>query len=56
MKIDEECINHNVTNLIDGLLLWDMLDEGDERLRLMTLGYIQGMIELAGELKKVLKA
>ena len=56
MKIDEASINHNVVRLIKDLDLWDMSGEtdGEDRLRIMTLGYIQGACDLANELKKVL--
>ena len=56
MKIDEECINHNITRLIDDLLLWDMCGHDDDTIRLMACGYIAGLNDLGKELKKVLKA
>ena len=57
MKITESDINHNVVRLIQGLQIWDMGDttEADNNLRLMALGYAQGVCELADELKQVLK-
>ena len=57
MKIDEASINHNVVRLIKDLDPWDMSGEtdGEDRLRIMTLGYIQGACDLANELKKVLE-
>lgn len=54
MKIDEASINHNVVRLIERLNLWDMISETDNELRIMSIGYIQGVCELADELKKVL--
>ena len=57
MKIDEECINHNVVRLINETVSNPWEYDGDEldHMRLVTLGYIRGVIELAGELKAVLK-
>ena len=56
MKIDEASINHNAVRLIKELQIWDMFDatESDHNLRIMALGYVQGICELADELKKVL--
>lgn len=58
MKIDEESINHNAVGLIKDVMPWDMCGEhGDDNIsRAMTLGYIQGICDLAEELKKVLDA
>ena len=57
MKITESDINHNAVRLIKGLQIWDMFDEteSDNNLRIMALGYVQGVCELADELKQVLK-
>lgn len=57
MKIDEASINHNVVRLVGGLLPFEMADRTDDtdNLRIMSLGYVQGVCELADELKKVLK-
>lgn len=56
MKIDEASINHNAVRLIKELQIWDMFDatESDNNLRIMALGYVQGVCELADELKQVL--
>lgn len=56
MKIDEASINHNVVRLVKDLNPWDMSGEteGEDRLRIMALGYVQGVCDLADELKKVL--
>ena len=56
MKIDEASINHNAVRLIKSLNIWEMLDatDSDNNLRIMSLGYIQGVCELADELKQVL--
>ena len=56
MKIDELSIDHNALRLIKDLELWACNEDtkGDENWRLMTLGYISGIIDMAEELKKVL--
>lgn len=56
MKIDEATINHNVVRLCKDLLPFDMCDRTDaeDNLRIMSLGYIQGVCDLAEELKRVL--
>lgn len=58
MKIDEASINHNATLLVKDLIVWDMCDrtDSDDNLRIMSLGYIQGVCDMAEQLKKVLKA
>ena len=60
MKIDEASINHNALNLISGLVTdsYSIIDDKSDEERgffLMTLGEIQGVIDLANELKKVLR-
>ena len=56
MKIDEASINHNAVRLIKDLNIWTMGDPtpDDDNLRIMALGYIDGICDLASELKKVL--
>ena len=56
MKIDEASINHNAVRLVRDLNPWDMSGEtdGEDRLRIMTLGYVQGVCDLADALKDVL--
>ena len=58
MKINEEDINHNAVRLINELDVWDLAgdEEGNDGFRIMTLGYIKGVTELADALKEVLKA
>lgn len=56
MKIDESSINHNVTRLIDELVLWDMCGKDDDTIRTMAVGYVSGLTDLAKALKEVLKA
>ena len=59
MKITTDCINHNVFLLIDDnsipLECADPKDEYDHQ-RLVTSGYIRGVLDLAKALKEVLKA
>lgn len=57
MKIDEACINHNVVRLIDEFEMWDLTSDSglDENMRIMALGYIKGLTELAETLKEVLR-
>lgn len=54
MKITAEIIDHNVTELIGELYLWETLDSPETKT--MSCGYIQGMIDLAKNLKEVLSA
>lgn len=59
MKIDRECIDHNVVRLTKELTecLYDVIGgEGDRDWALMTLGNIRGVIEMADAMKEVLKA
>ena len=55
MKVDVDCINHNVFILTDELAsqLYDLQDEHQKD---MTLGEIHGIILLAENLKEVLKS
>lgn len=57
MKINEECIDHNVTRLIEEYTqcIWELDDDIHDHVRLMTLGYIRGVLELGEALKEVLK-
>ena len=58
MKIDEACIDHNAVRLIKDLTtcLYDIVDgEHDRTFALMTLANIVGIIEMADEMKEVLK-
>ena len=58
MKIGEEDINHNALRLIDEIDVWEIsgTEDGDDGFRIMSLGYIKGVTELAKALKEVLKA
>lgn len=59
MKIDEASINHNALKLIDETLgsSFDYCGEKPEEdhMRLLVLGEISGIIEMANAMKKVLK-
>lgn len=57
MKITEECINHNVVRTIEVIMSYlPNESEFNERIGLNILGEISGVLDLAAELKKVLKA
>lgn len=63
MKIDKECINHNVVRLIADLMetSYDMIMPesdayGERGFMLMTLGEINGILHLAEALKEVVDA
>lgn len=56
MKIDEACIDHNVSLLVK--YITDFIfeyDKADSHLYLLTLGEIRGMIDLSDKLKEVLR-
>lgn len=59
MKIDEATINHNALKLIDEMIScpFDYCGEKPEEdhMRLVTIGEIAGVIEMANAMKKVLK-
>ena len=60
MKVDESSINHNAVRIIEELAenIYSFCDENTEQNRMylaMTLGEIAGVMDLAKELKKVLK-
>ncbi len=60
MRINEECINHNVARLTKELsdCLYDCLDGGEEmdRIRIATLAEIRGICTFAEVMKEVLQA
>ncbi len=56
MKIDENCIDHNVSNLVKQLTENIYEYENNTDWYKMTLGEISGVILLAEALKEVLKA
>lgn len=59
MKINEDCINHNVVRLIKDLIdgRYETVEEGaDSNYLSLMLGRIYGIIEMAEVMKEVLKA
>lgn len=59
MRITEDCINHNALRLIDeNTMPFEFADETDleDHQRLVTLGYIRGVLDFAKTMKEVLKA
>lgn len=59
MKIDKACIDHNALRIIgENVLPWEMSEQNDntDHQRLITLGYVRGVLDLAAMLKEVLKA
>ena len=58
MRITEDCINHNVVRLIkENSLPWEMYEQNDDsdHQRLITLGYIDGVLAMADCMKELLK-
>lgn len=58
MKLTDDSINHNVFRLIENTAdsCWDLVGDKDEYiLSQMRMAYIDGVLSLASELKKVLK-
>ena len=60
MRINDENINHNVTRLIEEYTqcIWEINDEknDEDHTRLMTLGFIRGVLEMGEVMKEVLKS
>lgn len=59
MKIDRECIDHNVVRLTKDLTecVYDFVSDDTKNIwALITLIHIRGVIDLAEELKKVIDA
>ena len=60
MKIDEGCINHNALRLIDEIIdsPYEYSEENpdSDHMRLLVLGEIRGIIQMADAMKEVLKA
>ena len=55
--LEEKDIDHYAMFLIDEISVWKMIGiaDSDNHERIMTLGYINGINELAGILKDALK-
>lgn len=59
MRITEDCINHNAMKLIDeNNVPWEMYEaNGDaDNQRLITMGYVRGVLDMAEAMKEVLKS
>lgn len=59
MKINEDCINHNVVRLITDLIdgrYETVEEEADSNYLSLMLGRIYGIIEMADAMKEVLKS
>lgn len=59
MRITEDCINHNAMKLIDdNNVPWEMYEaNGDaDHQRLITMGYVRGVLDMAEAMKEVLKS
>lgn len=60
MKIDETCIDHNTVRLIDDAILspYDYSEQTDDadHQRILTIGVISGILEMAKAMKEVLKS
>ena len=59
MKIDEGCIDHNAVQLINEIVgspyEYGDQDETDDHCRLMTIGAVRGVLDMAEAMKEVLK-
>lgn len=59
MKIDENCINEKAIQAIDEVVALPFEfcdgDEGSDHMRLVTIGAIRGVLDLANLLKGALK-
>ena len=58
MKIDEACINYNAVRLINEIMgnpyEYGDQDESTDHLRLLTLGAVRGVLDMAEAMKEVL--
>ena len=58
MKIDENTINHNAVRLIDNIItdfVNNNVTECDVDCKTITIGYIDGICDMANAMKEVLK-
>ena len=59
MKITEDCINHNAMRIIDETNvpyeMYEANDDADHQ-RLITMGYVRGVLDMAQVMKEVLKS
>lgn len=60
MKIDEACVNHNALRIINDIVgipyEYGDQDENADHYRLMTIGAVRGVLDMAEAMKEVLKA
>lgn len=60
MRINEECINHNASRLIDDVTAnpYEWSEQGDDadHQRILTIGYVRGVLDMAKAMKEVLKS
>lgn len=59
MRINRESINYNAKRLIDeNVLPWEMDEQNDDsdHQRIVTLGYIRGVLDMARAMEEVLEA
>lgn len=58
MKIDEACIDHNAVRLINEIVgipyEYGDQDESTDHLRLLTIGTVRGVLDMAEAMKEVL--
>lgn len=59
MKIDEACINHNAVRLINEKIVGSPYEYGDQdetadHCRLLTIGAVRGVLDMAAAMKKAL--
>lgn len=59
MKITEDCINHNAMRIIDEnnvpFEMYEANGEADHQ-RLITMGYVRGVLDMAQVMKEVLRS
>ena len=59
MKIDEGCIDHNALRIINDIVgspyEYGGQDETADHCRLMTIGAVRGVLDMAEAMKEVLK-
>lgn len=59
MKIDETCIEHNALQIINYIVAcpneYNEQDETADHCRLLTIGAVRGVLDMAEVMKRVLK-
>jgi len=59
MRITNDTIDYNAFRIIDeNTIPWEMYEQNDDadHQRIITLGYIRGVMDMANAMKEVLKA